>query len=310
LREAILTHTSLFSNLRRLEAIAMANGGNRAFGHPGYAASRDFVVAKVNNSRGWNAWVQDFPANYTNVDSISLEISGVKIPVVGPSFSPSTPVEGVTLPLVLGPPKNASCTKEGYNGLDVKDKIVLVQRGACPDKSTLASRVRAAGAAGANSIIIYNNVPQNATSSTLTKPDPRYIPTGYINMDVGEGLKKALEKGQDIEAYFQHSQTIKEIITQNVFVESIAGDPHNVVMIGAHLDSVKAGPGINDNGSGVSLLLEIYEGLQSMSSEWNAMTTHPEQNTTLTSASQTSPTRSASPSGAPRKSASEAPAIS
>jgi len=31
-------------------------------------------------------------------------------------------------------------------------------------------------------------------------------------------------------------------------------------MLGAHLDSVAAGPGINDDGSGVTALLEIMSG--------------------------------------------------
>jgi aminopeptidase S len=35
------------------------------------------------------------------------------------------------------------------------------------------------------------------------------------------------------------------------------GDPNQVVMMGAHLDSVSAGPGANDNASGSSMLLEV-----------------------------------------------------
>ncbi len=35
----------------------------------------------------------------------------------------------------------------------------------------------------------------------------------------------------------------------------------NVVMAGAHLDSVQAGPGINDNGSGSAALLEVAQNL-------------------------------------------------
>jgi Zn-dependent M28 family amino/carboxypeptidase len=46
--------------------------------------------------------------------------------------------------------------------------------------------------------------------------------------------------------------------TYNVLAET-SGDPNNVVMAGAHLDSVNAGPGINDNGSGTSALLEVAE---------------------------------------------------
>ena len=41
--------------------------------------------------------------------------------------------------------------------------------------------------------------------------------------------------------------------------ESPDGDPDNVIMAGAHLDSVAEGPGINDNGSGSGALLEVAE---------------------------------------------------
>jgi aminopeptidase Y len=51
----------------------------------------------------------------------------------------------------------------------------------------------------------------------------------------------------------------QNITVQNVLAESRTGDPNNVVMLGAHLDSVQAGPGINDNGSGSAVLLEIAE---------------------------------------------------
>ena len=44
---------------------------------------------------------------------------------------------------------------------------------------------------------------------------------------------------------------------RNVIAQTRSGDPGQVVMIGAHLDSVEDGPGIVDNGSGVATLLEI-----------------------------------------------------
>jgi aminopeptidase S len=43
----------------------------------------------------------------------------------------------------------------------------------------------------------------------------------------------------------------------NLIAEWPRGDANNVVMAGSHLDSVTAGPGINDNGSGSAGLLEI-----------------------------------------------------
>jgi aminopeptidase S len=43
----------------------------------------------------------------------------------------------------------------------------------------------------------------------------------------------------------------------NVIADWPGGDPNNVYMFGAHLDSVSAGPGINDNGSGSATVLEL-----------------------------------------------------
>jgi len=44
---------------------------------------------------------------------------------------------------------------------------------------------------------------------------------------------------------------------RNVIAQTRTGDPGRVVVAGAHLDSVRKGPGINDNGSGVAALLEV-----------------------------------------------------
>lgn len=43
----------------------------------------------------------------------------------------------------------------------------------------------------------------------------------------------------------------------NVIADWPGGDPDQVLMLGAHLDSVSAGPGINDNASGSGMLLEL-----------------------------------------------------
>ncbi|OAA55757.1 aminopeptidase Y [Cordyceps fumosorosea ARSEF 2679] len=48
----------------------------------------------------------------------------------------------------------------------------------------------------------------------------------------------------------------------NIIAETKLGDPNNVVMLGAHLDGVRAGPGINDDGSGSAAILEIATSLK------------------------------------------------
>jgi len=50
---------------------------------------------------------------------------------------------------------------------------------------------------------------------------------------------------------------VRNTNVRNVIAQTRTGNPKRVVMVGAHLDSVPEGPGINDNGSGVAALLEI-----------------------------------------------------
>ncbi len=47
----------------------------------------------------------------------------------------------------------------------------------------------------------------------------------------------------------------------NVVADTPGGDPNHMVFAGAHLDSVTAGPGINDDGSGTAFQLELAEEL-------------------------------------------------
>jgi len=58
------------------------------------------------------------------------------------------------------------------------------------------------------------------------------------------------------------------VTTANVIAETDGGRGDNVVLAGAHLDSVVAGPGIQDNGSGTAALLEIAIQMRNVN-PWN-----------------------------------------
>ena len=49
----------------------------------------------------------------------------------------------------------------------------------------------------------------------------------------------------------------RTVTVSNIIAETQQGDPDSVVVVGSHLDSVAAGSGINDNGSGTATNLEI-----------------------------------------------------
>jgi hypothetical protein len=259
----LISSCSLWGNLVKLDEIAKNNGGNRAFGFPGYAASVDYILSRTLNSTNFRTWTQDFTALFQYVESISFKVDNTSYTVIGLSYSPSTSAEGFTAPLVLGATGDVGCTSEGYADLDVADKIVLVQRGTCPDGTSFAGRMKPAAAAGAIAVILYNNVETPVTAGTLSNPNPEeYVPTGFIDLAEGKALAARIAAGEEVTAHFQQTQTIETKITQNVFTETIDGDPENVIMLGGHLDSVVAGAGINDDGSGSSLVLEVKTALE------------------------------------------------
>ncbi|GGK11855.1 aminopeptidase [Pilimelia terevasa] len=75
---------------------------------------------------------------------------------------------------------------------------------------------------------------------------------GYkASVDYVERTLKAAGFTVNVQSFTQGGAT-----GYNVVAEWPQGDPDNVVMIGAHLDSVPAGPGINDDGSGSAAVLE------------------------------------------------------
>ena len=65
-----------------------------------------------------------------------------------------------------------------------------------------------------------------------------------------------------IQRFWAEDWDEENTIAQNIIAETKQGNPNHVIMLGAHLDSVPAGPGINDNASGVSLLLALYDAMQ------------------------------------------------
>jgi len=77
--------------------------------------------------------------------------------------------------------------------------------------------------------------------------------TGYrASIDYIQGRLDAVGYTTSLQAF-----TSGGVTGWNLTAEWPRGDANNVIMAGGHLDSVTAGPGINDNGSGSSGLLEV-----------------------------------------------------
>ena len=241
-----ITRAELNDHLEALQRIADESDGNRSAGTPGYDASVDYVAARLRDA-GWKVTRQGVPFTYFRLDSASLTVDGRELTrgkqfqVL--SYSGSGRASG-TLRAA-----GAGCSQGDFAALRPGD-IPLVDRGIC------FFRVKAQNAqrAGARALVVYESVAtrRGVPSGTLAIPGIR-IPVVVVSTralgDSGDG--DPAEVTVDAES--------RRGRTENVIAETPGGDSRRIVMAGGHLDSVAGGPGINDNGSGVSTLIEAAE---------------------------------------------------
>jgi aminopeptidase Y len=232
-----------------LQAIADANNGIRTSGTPGFDQSIAYAE-QVFTAAGYNVTIQPFQfQTFISLSPAELQVIS-PISMVVPnnifSYSGSGDVTATvtSLPLVTG------CNAADYAGFS-SGTIALISRGAC----TFAIKATNAYAAGAVGVIIYNNAP-GSLNGTLGNDFSLNIPVTSVTQDVGQQLI-SLMPGLIVRL---KTDTFRGIATTyNIFAETVGGNPENVVMVGAHLDSVNAGPGIQDNGSGSAAILEVAQ---------------------------------------------------
>ncbi len=262
-----VTLKNVRAHQRALQAIANSNGGTRASGTPGFDASVDYVVSQLpagayaisRQTFPFSLFEELSPAEFAQV------APGTKTYVLGEDFLTmeysGTAPAGVTatlqaVDLVLPPGPTPSSSNSGCEAADFEDftagNIALIQRGTC-DFVVKAANAEAAGALG---VVIFNEGQPGRTdvlSGTLGSPDVS-IPVVGTSFAVGEELAK-LVPGVSVRLRTDTKTTTQR--TENVLAETRTGRDNRVVVVGAHLDSVLEGPGINDNGSGTAAILEI-----------------------------------------------------
>ncbi|KAK3988730.1 putative aminopeptidase [Cladorrhinum sp. PSN332] len=260
--EADIKTSELQSVLWNLNHIADRNGGNRAFGEPGYKASVDFVVERA---RGrfhpeFDTIVQPFNHTYDKTLEISVTgPDGEDVFVISPQYNPATPLPGGITAELINTPVNdetgSGCLEEQWEGIDATGKLALVKRGVC----AVSEKLKFAKAKGALGVILYNQAPgTNFATPTLGAENiGQIIPVGIVPLEAGRAWIARLEAGETLTVNLLVDAIAETRETWNVIAETKEGDPNNVIMLGAHLDSVQQGPGVNDDGSGTAALLEI-----------------------------------------------------
>ena len=242
-----VTADAMMAHLKKLQEIADAHDGNRALGTPGYDASVDYVVNTLRN-KGFDVQTPEFEVRLPFADEPSLSVGGDKIAANPLEFTKGTPPEGVSGPLVPARVEDTpGCTASDYDGLPVAGAVVLVDRGKCQ----FGIKQQMAAERGALALIIANNEDGDEMGGTLGGTTDVKIPVISVTKATGERLR-----ARPGPTTLELNAGVRDERTRNVIAQTKTGSTANVVMVGAHLDSVPAGPGINDNGSGVAAVLE------------------------------------------------------
>jgi Zn-dependent M28 family amino/carboxypeptidase len=262
--QGVREHQSVF------QFIANANGGTRSSGTPGYDASVNYAVRILSNA-GYDVTLQPFEFEFSQdlakLTQLSPTPTDYGTDVNAPSFTPivdTDPATGdivpvdVVIPPTPTPSSTSGCETDDFVGFPAGG-IALIQRGTCP----FVDKVNNAIAAGAAGVVIFNEGQpgRDGPFGGIGDSTGINVPVVFVPFEIGDSLYQDSLAGP-VTVEVDDSQIVETRMSQNIIAESRRGRESEVVMVGAHLDSVIEGPGINDNGSGAAALLEVAENLR------------------------------------------------
>ncbi|RAL10189.1 transferrin receptor [Aspergillus homomorphus CBS 101889] len=235
---------------------------NRVFGGAAHNDTLNYIYNELLQTGAYDLHRQPQVHTWTTGNQ-SLTVNGDTIDALSMVHSPST---NVTAELAITP--RLGCSPSDYDSSAV-GKVLLTRRGGCSfaSKSILAASANAAG------LIIYNNVAGRLRGTLGNPNDPSspFAPTIGISLLDGQRLLRSITPNATSSntttatpslrlTLYIHTESAPRL-TYNVIAQTKDGDPTNIIAVGSHTDSVDAGPGINDNGSGTISSLALARAL-------------------------------------------------
>lgn len=228
---------------------------NRVFGGPAHMDTVNYIYHELEQTGYYDVYKQR-QIHLWSKNEQNLTVNDARIDARPITYSPSV---DITADLVLV--ANLGCDAADYPD-KVTGKIVTFQRGNCSftEKSVLAA------AAGVEAAIVYNNGdgPLSGTLGSAANELGEYAPILGISRADGLGLLEQMRTAT-LKVHVYINSLKENRITYNVIAQTKEGDPDHVVTLGGHSDSVEAGPGINDDGSGTITNLVIAKALSQFS---------------------------------------------
>ena len=239
-RSAPITAAAITRHLRAFQRIADRSGGTREAGSKGERLTAEYVAAEMRKA-GWRVRFQDVTiAGFRVTGTPKLGDLAYREDFAVLRSSPTAKTRLRPRPLdTLG----CDADELGDHG---QQDLASVNRGTCPFRQ----KALAAQEAGAGGLAVVDEERPEPVPATLGDPAGIDIPVFAVT---GPSARASAKSTGPVAIELETAGG--DETSRNVIAESPGSGP--VVMAGAHLDSVAAGPGINDDGSGIAALLAI-----------------------------------------------------
>ncbi|HMA70914.1 MAG TPA: M20/M25/M40 family metallo-hydrolase [Xanthobacteraceae bacterium] len=262
-KQAPAASAGAFRHLQALQEIASANGGNRAAGTRGYDRSAEYVAQQLKEA-GYTVRFEEFEFPFFEertppVLAISrpdgshepASANAIRTLVDSGSGDVTARLRAVNLQLGATPlaTSNSGCQTDDFREFE-RGAVALVRRGTCQ----FHIKVEHAVAAGAVGVVIMNEGTEgrmDAFAGRLSKPAS--IPVVGVSYAFGSAIV-AQDGVATVHLAINAVSGMRP--SRNVVAETSSAGDDPWIVVGAHLDSVPEGPGINDNGSGSAAVLE------------------------------------------------------
>ena len=244
-----VTIDGIYGHLEKFSELALTGKGGRAEGSSAYDAAVDYV-ANTLRDKGFDVQTPESERlALASQGNPTLTIGSRSFPVDQASLLVNTPAGGLSAPS-LRPGKPAGCAASDYAGVNVRGALAIVDDTAC----SVVRKQEVALGLGAVGVLVVSDPGAAGATQGLFPPGYYQQLTGPVAV-IDETADAQLRRTSAPVRLVLDAKTVV-VKFRNVVAQTKTGDQRHVVVAGAHLDAAQGSPGLNDNASGVSALLE------------------------------------------------------
>ncbi|CAF1438841.1 unnamed protein product, partial [Adineta ricciae] len=250
----------LLIHLKQFESFARENGNTRAIGTAGFAQTVNYIEnqLKTNSYSQLQVIRETFPIQNFSIkgDPILSWSSNGKTEnftystnLSRTDFTYANYTAAINLTIYeLVQVKNYGCNKDDYANTTGK-AVLIMAGGTC----TYAEKGELAATKNVSALLFYNH---GSTTSSLAPATFRLrqaniLPALSLSYAAGRSLFNLLNSSNSVNVTLEiQRENYGTFDVHNICAHTVDGNSTKTIMVGSHSDSVPAGPGINDNGSG------------------------------------------------------------